>query len=206
MDLPERLSARLRMPLPGWSAQAAFQPEMSFGRHLGPAPPNARAAAVLALLYPSHDQWHVPFIRRPADMPFHPGQVSLPGGLIEPGEDSRQAALREYGEELGGPAGDVRVLGQLTPLYLFASNHLIAPWVGVLDAEPRWMPNQREVDCILEIPLEHLADPASIGSIQRSHGELFFSAPCFHWRSDPIWGATSMILAELMSAVGDCAL
>ena len=97
-DLPARLAARLKQPLPGWAAQARYQPELSFGRHLGPAPSDAKPAAVLILLYPNGGRWHVPLTLRSAHLPDHAGQVSLPGGLIEPGEDSRQAALREFTE------------------------------------------------------------------------------------------------------------
>src|SRR5262249_39444965 len=85
-DLPQQLAALLREPLPGWRAHVRFQPELSFGRHQGPPPQDARKAAVLALLYPRDDQWHVPLILRPAHMLDHASQVSLPGGVIEPGE------------------------------------------------------------------------------------------------------------------------
>lgn len=203
-ELPERLAARLRQPLPGWVAQARYQPELSFGRHLGPAPSHARPAAVLVLLYPSLGQWHVPLTLRTVHMPDHAGQVSLPGGLIEPGENSREAALREFSEELGAPADDIDVLGQLSTLYLFASNYQVIPWVGAVKAAPLWNPSRREVDRLLEVPLAHLADPANTGRTERSQRGLRFFAPCFCWQSQRIWGATSMILAELISSLADC--
>jgi 8-oxo-dGTP pyrophosphatase MutT (NUDIX family) len=205
-DLPMQLAARLRQPLPGWAAQARFQPELSFGRHLGPAPSHARPAAVLILLYPRQGQWHLPLTLRSADMPDHAGQVSLPGGLIEAGEDSCQAALREFSEELGEPADSIQVMGQLSPLYLFASNYQIAPWVGAVDAPPHWRPNPREVDRLLEVPLEHLFDPANSGRLERKVGGISFFAPCFRWQAERIWGATSMVLAELIASLGDCPL
>jgi 8-oxo-dGTP pyrophosphatase MutT (NUDIX family) len=205
-DLPQRLAARLAQPLPGWHAQATFQPELSFGRHRGPASPNARAAAVLLVIYPHEGAWHMPLIRRPADMPYHPGQVSFPGGMIEPGEDGRQAALREYTEELGAPAHELQVLGRLTELYLFASNHTVEPWLAATRVRPAWEPCAREVDLLLEVPVSHLLDRESLGSIIRANGELSFVAPCFLWHSDAIWGATSMILAELLAVLEGCEL
>ncbi len=202
-ELPDRLVERLQRPLPGWRAQARFQPELSFGRHRGPAPVGARPAAVLVLLYPQSEQWHVPLMLRPMHMPDHGGQVSLPGGMIEAGESSQQAALREYTEELGASAKDLHVLGQLSPLYLFASNFQITPWIASTDAAPAWQPSQREVERLLEVPVSHLLDPANTGHVERRQRGLAFRAPCFKWQSERIWGATSMILAELVATIAE---
>lgn len=204
--LPAELTRRLQQPLPGWQAQAAYQPELSFGRHRGPAPQNARPAAVLALLYPRDGRWHLPLMLRPLHMPDHGGQVSLPGGMIEGGESSRQAALREFSEELGAPADDLQILGRLTPLYLFASNFQITPWVAFTEQLPRWSPNQREVEQLLEVPLAHLLDPAATGHVERRQRGLAFRAPCFQWESERIWGATCMILAELVATLRELEL
>ena len=199
--LPDQLAARLREPLPGWAVQSRYQPELSFGRHLGPAPSDARPAAVLILLYPHNGSWHVPLTLRPAHMLDHASQVSLPGGVIEPGESSQQAALREFSEETGASADPIRMLGRLSELYLFASNYLIVPWVGAIESRPGWNPYPGEVERLLEIPLMHLSDPANTGAMERRQRGLTFSAPCFQWESDRIWGATSMVLAELIASV-----
>ncbi len=201
--LPSRLAARLQGPLPSWSAQARYQPELSFGRHRGPADVDARAAAVLIVLYPRDDEWHVPLILRPAHMVDHGGQVSFPGGSIERGESGRQAALREYSEELGVSAEGVTLLGRLSDLYLFASNFLIEPWVGTLDEHPRWEPNPGEVQRVLEMPLRHLLDPANSSTFECRHGEIVYRAPCICFERQRIWGATSMMLAELSAVLTD---
>ncbi|MEX2114040.1 MAG: CoA pyrophosphatase [Pirellulales bacterium] len=199
--MPTRLEARLRGPLPNWAAQVRFQPELSFGRHRGPAECGARPAAVLIALYAVEGAWHLPLILRPQHMVDHAGQVSLPGGVIEPGETGREAALREYREELGAPAEHVQILGRLSDLYLFASNFCIEPWVGVVRETPRWTPSPDEVDRVLEVPLTHLLDPANTGTFERRQGGIIFQAPCFHFESHSIWGATSMVLAELAAAL-----
>ncbi len=134
---------------------------------------------MLVLLYPHERQWHVPLMLRPLHMPDHAGQVSLPGGMIEPGETAREAALREYTEELGAPATGLRLLGQLSPLYLFATNFQIAPWVAATDAAPEWNPSEQEVERLLEVPLSHLLDPASTGHVERRQRGLEFRAPAF---------------------------
>jgi len=201
--LPAQLAARLDQPLPGWAAQAGYQPELSFGRHLGPAPAGARPAAVLVVLYPHQQRWHVPLIVRPLHMLDHAGQVSLPGGVIEPGETSREAALREFTEELGVETSGMEILGQLSPLYLFASNFQITPWVAAAPAAPAWQPSRREVERLLEIPLAHLLDPANSASVERRQRGLSFHVPGFSWETQHIWGATSMILAELVASVSE---
>ncbi|MGD9721342.1 MAG: CoA pyrophosphatase [Pirellulales bacterium] len=200
-SLPSRLATRLQAPLPGWAAQSRFQPELSFGRHRGPAQGDARPAAVLVLLYPREGQWHIPLMVRPDHMVAHAGQVSFPGGMIEPGETARGAALREYSEELGAPADGVAVLGRLSELYLFASNFRIDPWVGVLERQPSFAPSVHEVARVLEVPLSHLLDPSNTGTFERRQGDLLFSAPCFHFDNEYVWGATSMILAELAAVI-----
>lgn len=205
-NLPGELAQRLLHPLPGWKAQARYQPELSFGRHLGPAPPSARPAAVLVLLYEHDERWHVPLIVRPAHMVDHASQVSFPGGAIEPGEDSRQAALREYSEELGAPAGEVEVLGELSPLYLFASNFHLSPWVGVLHNAPIWNPSPGEVHQLLEVPLEHLIDPANLSNMQRTQRGLSYIAPSITWQDQSIWGATCMVLSELIASLEGLAI
>jgi 8-oxo-dGTP pyrophosphatase MutT (NUDIX family) len=197
------LETRLRSPLPNWAAQVRYQPELSFGRHRGPAETGARQAAVLIALYPREGLWHLPLIVRPKHMIDHAGQVSLPGGVIEPGESGRDAALREYSEELGAPPEDVRLLGRLSDLYLFASNFCIEPWVGVVAAAPRFSPSRDEVDRVLEVPLAHLLDPCNTTAFERRIGAISFSAPCFCFDSQCIWGATSMVLAELAAALDE---
>jgi 8-oxo-dGTP pyrophosphatase MutT (NUDIX family) len=200
-ELPALLAARLRDPLPGWKAHARFQPELSFGRHRGPTPNDARAAAVLILLYPRAQQWHIPLIVRPAHMPSHAGQVSLPGGAIEPGETAQEAALREYAEELGASIDDLELLGSLSPIYLFASNYLVTPWVAFSRQTPRFAPNPGEVATLLEVPLTHLRDPANFDAIEHTQRGLSFSAPSYLFQGEQIWGATSMILSELVDSL-----
>src|SRR5687768_9711616 len=112
LDLPARLSQLLREgTLPGRAAQAKFEPQLSYGRHFGPAPDNARLAAVMILLFPDGEDWRLPLVLRPVSLTAHGGQIGLPGGAVDPGESSDQAALRELTEELGVGAEGVELLG-----------------------------------------------------------------------------------------------
>ena len=202
---PELLAKRLAEPLPGRAVQRELEPELSYGRHYAPPPSTARAAAVLVLLYPKDDQWHIPLTVRPKTMADHGGQVSLPGGMIEAGETSRQAALRELSEELGVANDGIELLGELSPLYLYVSNFAITPWVGVVDRLPEMHPSPEEVAEVLEVPLAHLLDPANVGQQTHNHRGIGFYAPHYAWGEHLIWGATSMMLAELVAIVGELA-
>jgi 8-oxo-dGTP pyrophosphatase MutT (NUDIX family) len=200
--LPELLTARLRQPLPGRAAQERFEPVGSDGRHFG-VPEGARGAAVIVLLYRVAVDWHLPLTLRPATLPDHAGQVSLPGGMIESGETPYAAAVRELEEELGVAATGIEPLGMLSPLYVAVSNFVVTPWVATIDAPPKITPNPAEVAAVLAPTLAHLLDPANIASGRfESHG-FSVQAPCYVWREHRIWGATSMILAELVEVVAD---
>jgi 8-oxo-dGTP pyrophosphatase MutT (NUDIX family) len=202
-QLPQRLAARLAQPLPGRWAQARFEPELSFGRHYAPPPPDARAAAVLAVLVPHEGRWQIPLMVRPQTLTDHAGQISLPGGTIDPGETSQEAALREFEEELGVDRREVELLGCLSPLYLFVSNFQVVPCVGVMRRRPRLAPNPHEVAELLEVPVDHLLDAANCGQHSRQFNGLHFSAPHIAFGQHRIWGATGMILGELIELLRD---
>jgi 8-oxo-dGTP pyrophosphatase MutT (NUDIX family) len=196
--LPDLLAVRLAGPLSGPAVGSRFEPKPRLVQHYDVFPPHARQAAVLLLLYPHRDAWHVPLTVRHAGLPDHAGQVSLPGGAIEPGESSGQAAIREFHEELGAPDADVRLLGRLSPIYVQVSNFRVEPWVGVTARRHPWVPHPAEVDEVLDVPLAHLVDPRHFGSHQRDRGGRPYTAPHFLWQSHRIWGATCMILGEFV--------
>ncbi len=200
-QLPQLLAQRLAGELPGPAVAERFEPRPPLWRYYQGAPPDARRAAVLVLLYPHHRQWHLPLTLRPEHLPDHAGQISLPGGAIEPGETSRQAALREFHEELGDDGQTVEMLGRLSDAYVQASNFLVTPWVGVAQSRPELTPNPAEVEQLLELPLSHLLDPANFGSHRRQHENQSYTAPHFAWQSHRIWGATCAILGELVTVL-----
>jgi 8-oxo-dGTP pyrophosphatase MutT (NUDIX family) len=186
--------------LPGRAAHARFEPDLAFGRHSGPAPVSARAAAVMLLLYERGGEWFVPLTVRPAHLTHHAGQVSLPGGLVEPGETSRAAALRELDEELGINAGRVSPLGELSPLYLYVTDFLITPHVGVLETglnAAAFVPSPDEVAEVIEAPLTMFAASGPCARVKRGFRSLSFFAPAMCIAGHEVWGATAMMLAEL---------
>jgi len=195
-DLPQRLANALDDERRGGAARVRMSPELSYGRHAGPAPHTARQAAVTLLLFRRAGRWHLPLTERPATLTRHAGQVSLPGGALEPGESACQAAMRELNEELGIDGG-VEIVGRLADCYVFASDFLVMPWVAAADFEPLWKPHDSEVQGVVELPLDALLDERSFGRITIERGPLAFHAPCIRVGDACIWGATSVILAEL---------
>jgi 8-oxo-dGTP pyrophosphatase MutT (NUDIX family) len=196
-DLPERLARALagdgRARLAG---RRRFEPELSYGRHAGPAPATARPAAVMILLFRRDGRWHMPLTVRPATMRKHGGQISLPGGTVEPDESTCEAALRELGEELG-VADAVEPLGQLNDCYVFASNFVVTPWVAATAIRPQWQLDSNEVERVVEMPLDLLLDPQAVGSMTIERGPFVFRAPCYRLEGDYVWGTTCAILGEL---------
>jgi 8-oxo-dGTP pyrophosphatase MutT (NUDIX family) len=201
--LRDWLESRWQQSLPPEAVRARFAPSLSYGRHFGPAAHDARPAAVVALLYLRDRQWHVPLTVRPDTMLSHAGQVSFPGGMVESGETSRAAALRELDEELGVPPGAVQILGSLSPLYVFASNFLVTPWVAIAPAPATFRPCDREVAEVLEVPVRYLLDAANYSTHQFRRGEFEFAAPHLAWAEHRVWGATAIILAELAAILAE---
>ena len=208
-QLAAHLSEQIARGLPGRASQSPLAPQLSFGRHFGPPAREAREAAVLLLLYPHLGAWHLPAILRPAHMKAHADQVGLPGGMVEAGESSQQTALREYAEELGGGPGtpgkesrngsrhSIRMLGELSPIFVWVSNVLVRPHLAISFETPIWQPNPAEVAQVIEVPLAQLFDPAARGTTHIERHGLSFTAPNFQIGARGIWGATCMMLGEL---------
>ena len=148
---------RLTLPLPGAQAQWKFAPHPA-RKDWRPddRPATARQAAALVVLYPGLDGPSFLLTERHHDLPHHPGQISLPGGGLDPGEDPEQGALREAHEEIGLRPRDVRIIGALSTLWVVVSNFLVHPIVGVADERPEFRAAPREVAALIEAPVRAL--------------------------------------------------
>jgi len=199
---PEALVVRLRGRKPGLAAQLAMVPlppptEKTFAD----AGDDCLQAAVLALIYPRAGSPHIALIRRTSTVLHHKDQISFPGGQVEPGETFEQAALREADEEIGLRPETVRILGPLTPLYVFPSHFCVHPLVGTADARPDFRPDPGEVAGIIEAPLDALLDPGVVRRETWTIRGVDREIPFFALGPDKIWGATAMILAEFLEIV-----
>jgi 8-oxo-dGTP pyrophosphatase MutT (NUDIX family) len=195
------LQAGLSGTLPGRRAQRAMAHRLAYGRHHGPAPEGARQAAVLLALQLAGGRWSLPAILRPETMRSHAGQVSLPGGMIESDETPAQTALREFEEELGAATGQIELVGQLSPVYVFVTDFEITPVVGVCQEPLVLTPNPHEVAAVVELPLAELAGSGSRGTHGIERRGLTFTVPHFAVARQQVWGATSLILAEFLAVL-----
>lgn len=199
-DLPQRIAASLPIRESDWQAARRYAPELSYGRHFGPAPATARPAAVIALLYRRDGRWHLPLTQRPATLVRHGGQISLPGGSVEPSESSHEAALRELAEELG-VSESAELIEQLALSYVFASDYAVTPWVAWTSSKPKWRPQTSEVSQVIELPVATLLDERAIGETTIQRGPIVFRAPCIEFGEHTIWGATSIVLGQFAAVL-----
>ncbi|MEM1042559.1 MAG: CoA pyrophosphatase [Bacteroidota bacterium] len=202
----ERLRARLAGPLPGLAAQLTMgPPQRGAPEQWDEAQQNGRRASVLVLLYPYEDTTALVLTQRNADLRAHSGQISFPGGSIEPGETPAEAALREGWEEVGIDRSAADVLGTMTDLYIPPSDFTVTPVIASLDERPVFRPQEEEVDVIIEVPLPALLGPASRQSGLWTIRGREIEIPYFAFGEFEIWGATAMMLAELLAVVEDTA-
>ncbi len=197
----EQLRRALSSPLPGAAAQYTMAPDHRPGPEIGlSSPEDAKLAAVLILFYPHPDDEtvHIPMMRRPDNTGPHSRQISFPGGAYEEHDsDLRETALRESEEELGIRPADVEVLGELTQLYVPPSGYLVSSYVGWSDRRPDFVPDPREVDEILEIPVDIFLDATNRAYEHREMPRGRTKVPFFKFQQDKIWGASAMMLGEL---------
>lgn len=161
-----------------------------------------RLGAVLVLLYPQGDDLQLPLTVRSERLPSHRGEVSLPGGAIDPEDASpAAAALRECHEELGVEPASITVLGSLTSFYIQPSNFQITPVVGFSAQPPVLRPNDAEVSSVLTTTLQELLDPARVVVEQWSLRGVDVHVPFFSIAGHKVWGATAVVLSELVARI-----
>jgi 8-oxo-dGTP pyrophosphatase MutT (NUDIX family) len=204
----EKLRAQLQLALqgmlPGKEAQLRMAPQPIDPRRIAAqVPEDHRKSGVLLLFYPHASHIYFPLIKRPQYPGAHSGQVALPGGKVEEGDpDVVFTALREAEEEIGIDAGKVEVIGSLTELYIPVSNFLVSPILGFLDHKPIFVPEQREVARIIPTPLNHLIQPEIVKRTPISlGGGKYLETPYFDIAGEVVWGATAMILSELIQVL-----
>ncbi len=180
-----------------------FSPSLSYGRHFGPPLPSARQAAVMILLEPGNDSWSIPLTVRSNHLPDHPGQISLPGGRLEAGESFQQAAEREFGEELGCVPFPGQVVGALLPLYVFHSNYYVQPIVAISHRRLEYVPCAREVTEVLQLPITSLSNSIAQPPQDFERGLVTWTAPTITCGNARIWGATAIVLGELLALLAD---
>lgn len=164
------------------------------------APEGDRRSAVL-----------VPFVQRPAGPALlfvekaahlrrHAGQIAFPGGALDAGETTEQAALREAWEEIGLAPELVEVLGRLDEDRTYVTGYHIAPVVAWIAEPPlHWQADAGEVTRVHEVPMSAIVDAEPVGWLERKLADVLFRAPRYELPPDAlvVWGATARILHGL---------
>ena len=159
-----------------------------------------RLGAVLVLLYPDGDDLRLPLTVRSEHLSSHRGEVSLPGGAIDPGEDGpASAALRECHEELGVDPQQLIVWGMLSSFYIQPSNFRITPVVAFCEQAPVFRPNDAEVSAVITVTLRELLDPANVVIEQWQLRGMDVTVPFFAIGGQKVWGATAVVLSEFVA-------
>lgn len=205
METIQKIERRMQVPLPGRDAQLRMA--HATRRQYVAAPTAARQAAVLLVLFPQNGEWNIVFIERNAnDRDQHGGQISFPGGKAEPHDGSMlNTALREAEEEVGIAQHQVKILGGLTELYIPVSNFQVHPFLGYLEAAPAYEVQVEEVNAVLEVPLSHFQQQGvrQFTDIQVNPQLVLKNVPYFDLYGRVLWGATAMMLNELLELLAD---
>lgn len=206
-DALARLIAQATRPI---NADPRFAPRPAVsGSHLPTYDrasfPPARAAATLLLLYPGLDgELTMPLTVRHPDLRAHAGEISLPGGSVDAGDASHEAAaLREAEEEIGVDPASVTIAGVLDDVWIPVSNFELRPYVGTAAVRPALHPQTNEVAEIVELPVRQLlADDAVTEELISGPGwEL--RAAVYRYKGHRIWGATARTLAMFAAVLGE---
>jgi 8-oxo-dGTP pyrophosphatase MutT (NUDIX family) len=162
---------------------------------------NPKISSVLVLMYPNmKDEPTMVLMKRAKYEGLHSGEISFPGGKKDEGDDSlKDTAIREANEELGLHRQNIRVLRELSYLYIPPSNFLVYPFIAYADEEPNYWLNKKEVSKIIEFNPLTLVDDKLKGvmEITNHSSGLNVTAPYYDIKGHKVWGATAIILSEI---------
>ncbi len=198
MQIFDLLKKRLQKDLPGSKAHFEMVPA---SRLNNPRKANSKSkkSAVLLMIYEKIKIPYIVLIIRAKGSNPHSGQISFPGGKYEKFDDSIvDTALREANEEIGVNIDNLKVIGQLTNIYIPVSDFIVYPIVAFHQGKLNLKANKSEVSEILEVPISDFLDAKNKGLAKVDARGTLIDAPVFNIQNKKIWGATAMILNEFI--------
>ncbi len=161
-----------------------------------------QAAVLVPLFLNERSEPQLVLTRRRADLRRHAGEISFPGGRRD-GDDTTllDTALREAEEEIGLPRERASVLGELPATPTFATGYLIHPFVATIPSGTAWELSPREVDAVLELPLQRVRDGRTVAELERRG--ITFRTDAYLVDDHLIWGATARIIEHLLERLGE---
>ena len=171
-------------------------------RRVVPPGPLVRAAVLVPIV--DRGEAHLVFAKRTERVGHHAGQISFPGGRVDPHDaDDLAAALREAREEVGLAPTAVEALGQLDDTETFATQFVITPWVGVVRGPVVWQPDGTEIERVIEVPVAALLEKGCFRVEQWERAGVVRDVYFYEYRDTTIWGATARILKQYLDLVGE---
>ncbi|UNY98699.1 CoA pyrophosphatase [Zhouia spongiae] len=165
---------------------------------------NPKRAAVLSLFYPGiGGATCFLLILRKVYNGVHSNQVGFPGGKVELSDENLEAtALRETEEEVGVTPDKVKIFKELSDVYIPPSNFLVTPFMGIMHEPPVLIPDEQEVEQILEVPLTELLGDETVftENLTTSYAKSI-DVPAFKLKNYTVWGATAMMLSEVKELI-----
>lgn len=210
LHILEQIRQQLALRSGHEAGQPALSPMASAARHLL-APfingvnqrqqqplPNTKKSAVLLLLWEREKELHITFTLRARHLAAHGGQISFPGGMCEKNETPVQTALRETHEEIGIQPHTIKIIGELSPLFVLPSNSNIHPVVGYSEQFLDMKINHMEVEEAFSKPIDYFSFNNILQKEWIVSGEMLDIPYWSIHPSVPLWGASAMILAEFV--------
>lgn len=203
-EFEKRIVKVTKLELPGEEAQFEMAPieRLAELKKEAKKKKTAKQAAVMALFYPSEkNETYLILILRKTYKGVHSAQVGFPGGKLEPEDESLQdTALRETEEEVGVSREAIAVLKKMTEIYIPPSKYFVQPYIGITRATPKFIPQEEEVEALIEVPLSQFLDDTVLGTETLSTSYATnIEVPAYFLNDTMVWGATAMMLSEIRS-------
>lgn len=169
-------------------------------RRIAPDGPLIKAAVLLPII--DRGEPMILFTKRTDRVGHHKGQISFPGGVVDPTDASLlDAALRECEEEIALPRGAVEPLGALDDTETVATSFVITPFVGLVRQPVAWQPDGEEIERVIEVPFAALIEDGSFRVETVTRDGITRPVYYFDYQGDTIWGATARILVHYLELV-----